>query len=276
MINNTVGPESNADIADILALTQALAKTAGAEILAARGESLSSDFKNGEELVTNADLQADEIITNAIKKQYPDHDIISEESAPQPDLQRLQKHPTWIIDPIDGTVNYAHGHQQSAVSIAFVRDGEIQSGVVYNPFNDELFSAVRGQGAWLNGAEIEVSQEQTLRRAIIATGFPYGKDEIPELVDRLAIVLTHAADIRRLGSAALDLCWVAMGRLDGYYESLSLWDFAAGQLIAIEAGAVYGHFKPVPEGVPEQFHHRHILVANPSLFLQLHTLLEST
>lgn len=267
---------ARAALDEIMQFTQSIARAAGTEIVAAQREVLSSNFKNGDELVTNADLQADALIVKAIRHQYPDHDIVSEESAPEPDLQRLQEHPTWVIDPIDGTVNYAHGHLHSAVSIAYVENGQIQCGVVFNPFADEMFSAIRGHGAQLNGEEITVAAESNLRRAIIATGFPYGKAEIPALIQRLGAILSHAADIRRNGSAALDLCWVAMGRLDGYYESLSLWDFAAGQLIAIEAGAQYGHFKPVPAGVPQQFHSQNILVANAALYGQLLALLEPT
>ena len=169
-------------------------------------------------------------------------------------------------DPIDGTVNYAHGHIQSAVSIAYCEHGQITLGVVYNPFTDELFSAELGQGAKLNGATIRVADETNLRRAIIATGFPYIKEGIDDMVERVRSILHHCADIRRLGSAALDICWLAAGRLDGYYESLSLWDFAAARLIAAEAGAVCGHFGAVPEDVDPQFFNKNLLIANPALY----------
>ena len=235
---------------------------------------LTHEYKKGIELVTNADLMADNLIVSAIKQQYPDDFILSEESSPElKNVQNLQA-PVWIIDPIDGTVNFAHGHNQSAVSIAYVSDGQIQHGVVFNPFTDEMFSAEKGKGAFLNGVAISVAQETELSRCLIATGFPYDKSTIEPMLTRVNAVLRHCADIRRLGSAALDICFVAAGRLDGYYESLNLWDFAAAQLIAKEAGAQYGHFSPVPAGIDPQFHDNDILVANSHLFPRLKAILE--
>lgn len=253
-----------------------LAREAGRGIAKDRESPLSLDMKLEHELVTNADLNADALIRNSIESHYPGELIISEESNADFDSQALADSSAWIVDPIDGTVNFAHGHPQSAVSIAFAEGGRIVCGVVYNPFSDELFSAALGQGATCNGEAISPSSESKLRRSIIATGFPYHKETIEELVARLGIILANCADIRRLGSAALDICWVAIGRLDGYYESLSLWDFAAAQLIAREAGATYGHFKPLPEGASEHFHNEDILVANPALFPQLQLLLQDS
>lgn len=234
---------------------------------------LETEFKDGVELVTHADVKAEEFICKAIRESYPDHRILAEESAP--DMHDLSSYqgPIWIIDPIDGTVNYAHGHYQSAVSIAYAEHGRVQCGVVCNPFLDETFHAVVGGGAYLNDRPINVGTETQLRRALVATGFPYIKGDMTPLLRRLALVLQECADLRRLGSAALDICWVAMGRLDAYYENLSVWDFAAAQLIAKEAGARYGHFKPVPEGISAEFHHQNILVANPTLYPLLHELL---
>ena len=161
------------------------------------------------------------------------------------------------------------------MSIAFVDGGQIQHGVVFNPFSDELFAAQLGGGATLNGAPISVAGESRLDRAIIATGFPYVKTGLEPMIRRLRVILAECADIRRLGSAALDICFVAAGRLDGYYESLSVWDYAAAQLIAKEAGAVYGHFSDVPEGDDPQFCSTDILVANAALFESLRALLRS-
>ncbi len=238
-----------------------------------RDEPLERNFKGGVEIVTQADIAADELITRSIRAEYPSHQLLSEESSP--DHARVQdiEGPLWIIDPIDGTVNFAHGLNQSAVSIAFVDGGKIQHGVVYNPFSDELFAAERGGGASLNGERIGVATETRLERAIIATGFPYVKDGLAPMVTRLSTILAECADIRRLGSAALDICFVAAGRLDGYYESLSVWDYAAAQLIAKEAGAIYGHFADVPEDVDPQFHSQDILVSNAALFDKLRSLL---
>ena len=230
----------------------------------------------GQELVTEADIKVDRLICDAIRQRFPGHQILAEESAPDlADVSRMDG-PLWIIDPIDGTVNYAHRHLHSAVSIAYACGGELQSGVVYNPFVDEMFHAQRGQGAFLNEQPIGVGGKSELRRALFATGFPYDKSELDTLVQRIGIMLTHCADLRRIGTAALDICWVAMGRLDIYYENLSIWDFAAAQLIAVEAGARYGHFKPVPPDVSPVFHNRNILVANPALFDRVLELLADT
>ncbi len=260
---------------EILSFTESLAREAGALIVRERTAGMQQDFKLGKELVTSADLNADRLIRNAILARYPQHSVLSEELAP--DLATLDKaeDSLWIVDPIDGTVNFAHGHAQSAVSIAYVHAGQIRCGVVFNPFTDELFSAQQGQGAFLNDRRIRVGTQTDLSRCLIATGFPYQKDRLEPLLDRLRAVLQHCADIRRLGSAALDICWVAAGRLDGYYENLSIWDFAAAQLIATEAGACYGHIHDLPPGVAPQFHCENVLIANPALFPQLQKILRA-
>lgn len=261
---------------DILNFTRALAKEAGELIVREReGATLSHDYKNGDELVTNADLKADKLICERIAGEFPQHKILSEESSPDIGSVQEIETPLWIVDPIDGTVNYAHGHNQSGISIAYVEDTRITVGVVYNPFSEELFSAELGKGAALNGKPINVSKETELKRALIATGFPYDKSTLDPMIPRLYAVLSQCADIRRLGSAALDICFLAMGRLDGYYESLSVWDFAAAQLIASEAGASVGHFSEVPEGIDPQFYERDILIANPAIYPQLRVLLQA-
>lgn len=259
----------------ILKFTTDLAEQAGELIVEMRsGNKLDMDFKRGVELVTNADVAADKLITDAIRQRFPDHEIMAEESAP--DLEKL-KHldkPLWIIDPIDGTVNYAHHHNQVAVSIAYAVRGQVQVGVVYSPFQAEMFTAVRGQGSWLNDQPLQCSEISALNKAIIATGFPYEKaEQLPLLIQRLHNVLKECADVRRLGSAALDICWVAMGRLDGYYETVSPWDFAAAQLVAREAGAVCGHFIEPPEGIAQELFGENLLISNPHLYKGLKAIL---
>lgn len=250
------------------------ARDAGALMVSERESApLRHDYKHGNELVTQADLKVDQLICESIKQRFPEHAILSEESSPEMHRVWELSQPVWIIDPIDGTVNYAHGHIQSAVSMAYCEDGQIVMGVVFNPFTDELFHGVKGAGAFLNGEPIEVAGETELNRAIIATGFPYIKEGIRGMVERLYSILTHCADMRRLGSAALDICWVAAGRLDGYYESLSLWDFAAARLIALEAGAECGHFSEVPDDIDPQFYTQNLLISNPVLYPQLRALL---
>lgn len=253
----------------------AIAHQAGELIRSAREEqSFSQDYKAGHELVTSADLKSDQLIRALLQLAFPDHDILSEESSPDySDTAALQK-PMWIIDPIDGTVNYAHGLQQVAISIAYAEQGEVKVGVVYNPFLDELFTAVSGEPAQLNGEDIQVSETRELKKALIATGFPYDKSLIPTLLPRLHQVLNNCQDIRRMGSAAIDICYVAAGRLDGYYETVSPWDFAAARLIALQAGALAGHLDGCPDNFPPALYGEQMLVANPTLYLLLQNLLQ--
>lgn len=255
--------------------TLQLAQQAGELIRTERQQaSFEHNYKSGHELVTSTDLKADQLIRSAIEQAFPDHSILSEESSPQlQDAASLRK-PLWIIDPIDGTVNFAHDHYQVAVSIAFAVNGEVQVGVVHCPFLNETFHAIRGQHSRLNGKEIRVSGLEDFRKGLFATGFPYRKYELPVLIKRLQAVIREGQDIRRIGSAAVDICWVAMGRLDGYYESLSPWDFAAALLIAREAGARCGHLNPPPEDIPAELFGRDILVTTPALYDKLHSLLQ--
>ena len=246
-----------------------LAQQAG-DLINVQRQSLDIQFKGegATELVTQADIAADQFITEQILQHFPHHQILSEELSPElsPENDHL-----WVVDPIDGTVNYAHGHRQVAVSIAYFYQGEVESAAVYNPFDNEMFSATLGQGAQLNSRPIQCAGKNELHRTIIATGFPYQKNDLDKLTNRLHHILSHCADIRRLGSAALDICWVACGRLDGYYETVKAWDFAAAQLIAREAGAVFGHLYPPAEN--PQLNGNNILVANAGLYPQLQQLL---
>ena len=236
---------------------------------------VAKSFKNGNEMVTSVDIAADKFICNKISQTFPSHTIVSEETFP--DTNDLDKATTsfWIIDPIDGTVNFAHEHDQSAVSIAFSQNGHVEVGIVYNPFTNEMFSAIRGNGAHLNGRPIRVAEKTDIRRAIVATGFPYEKSNIEPMIVRVGEILRHCADIRRLGSAALDICWVAAGRLDVYYESLNLWDFAAARLIAFEAGAICGHFSELPQGADPQFYQNDLLITNSCLFPKIKKILQA-
>lgn len=259
----------------ILEFATQIAEQAGDLIVQMRAyNQINHNYKQGVELVTSADLASDKMITDAIKLRYPDHQILAEES--NPDYEKIQhaEQPVWIIDPIDGTVNYAHHHQQVAISIAFSVKGKVQVAVVYNPFSAEMFTAIVNQGAWLNDQPIQCSPVKDLSKALIATGFPYDKTgKLPLLMRQLHKILEQCADVRRLGSAALDICWVALGRLDGYYETVSCWDFAAAQLIAREAGARFGHFIELPEGALAEMHGENILISTPHLYDELKTIL---
>jgi myo-inositol-1(or 4)-monophosphatase len=252
---------------DIAALAKKAALEAGSMIASKRQSGdVHRQYKAQQELVTSADLAADKLIIDLIKSRYPEHRILSEETYTDKSQTHDLDQPLWIIDPIDGTVNYAHGHFMVAVSIAFAIDGEVQVGIVYNPFLSEMYSVIKGQGSFLNGAKLTVSQQTNLGKALIATGFPYDKTTVPAIMARTEKVLMNCQDIRRLGSAAMDICWVACGRLDGYFESLSPWDFAAARLVALEAGAKCGHFTPIPDDTPACIHCDDILIANPEIY----------
>ena len=261
---------------DITDFAEDLAREAGKLIRRERDHSsLRTDYKYQAELVTHADIMADEFITSAIQKRFPDHRILSEENTPDLSQAENLETPLWIVDPIDGTVNYAYGHPQVAVSIAYAENGRVQAGVVHAPFPRETFRATRGDGATLNGAPIHHSDATVPRDSLFATGFPYSKDNLAPLVSRLDAMIHQCRDLRRIGSAALDICWVACGRLDIYYENVSPWDFAAARLIALEAGATAGHFSEVPQGYPADLWGRDILISAPAIWESVRQILRS-
>ena len=251
-----------------------IARLAGEKIKEMRqAKSFTEQLKFGYELVTSADMASNDIIISEILKAYPEHRIISEESA---DHDFSINGTTWVVDPIDGTVGYANGHYHVSISIAFAQHGSVQVGVVYNPFLNEMFFAVKGQGAYLNEERIHVKEVTDLKQCVIATGFPHKKENIANITAFLTRLLPEIRDVRRMGSAALDYCWVACGRLQGYYEgSLSPWDTAAGRLIALEAGAVAGHYAVTKTPtLPDDIDGYNIIVASPGIFECMKEVLE--
>ena len=216
-------------------VAHAAARRAGALLRARCSERQEIAFKSSEvDLVTAADRDAEALIVGALADAFPEHGIVAEESAARPSRDGHR----WYVDPLDGTTNFAHGYPQFAVSIALARGDDLLLGVVYDPMREETFSAVRGGGARLNGVPIGVSTAPRLAPALLATGFPYDRrDHADYYVAFLAEAMRRAQGVRREGSAALDLCWVACGRLDGFWEwKLQPWDLAAGRLVVEEAG----------------------------------------
>ena len=221
------------------------------EALAKAGKIIRSNFgkkqkvtKKGEfNLVTEIDKASEKAVVDLILKHFPDHSILAEES---PAVAGSECR--WIIDPIDGTTNFAHGFPIVSVSIGFERNGCLEMGGVFDPFRKELFFAERGKGAVLNGKRIHVSKVRTLEDSLLATGFPYDRKNHPnDYLDMLRTFLTRIQGIRRGGSAAIDLCYVACGRFDGYYEmKLAPWDKAAGMIIVEEAGGKITDFSGRP------------------------------
>ncbi len=191
--------------------------------------------KKGEiDLVTEADLAAEEIILKMLRDHYPKDNILSEEAGGLD----LSSDRTWIVDPLDGTTNFAHGFPFFAVSIALEIESEIVLGIVYNPIMGEFFEAQKGQGAFLNGRPIHVSHAQNLGESLLATGFPYDiRERSTRIFEWFRRMVVAARGIRRAGAASIDLCYIAAGRLDGYWEeNLKPWDTAAGAGIVLEAG----------------------------------------
>lgn len=192
--------------------------------------------KGSIDLVTEADVAAEDAILAILSKEQPGVTILAEESHAQ--YNAVPDGPAWIIDPLDGTTNYAHGFPWFGVSIAYTQGVDTGMGVIYCPIPDELFFACRGGGAWLNHGQIRVSEIPSLALSLVATGFPYDIQQHPEeIMAALKSVLIRAQDVRRAGAAALDMAYVACGRLDGFWEKgLKPWDTAAGKLLVEEAG----------------------------------------
>lgn len=203
---------------------------------AQRVHELDVRSKSRNEYVSQVDLAAEQAIIETIHERYPQHGILGEESGRQGNDEYL-----WIIDPLDGTTNYLHGFPMFAVSIGLQVKGRMQVGVVYDPSRQELFTAIRGVGAQLDGKRIRVDRNRSLEGALIGTGFPYRENDrwMEQYLNQFRAVMQVAADIRRPGSAALDLCYLAAGRMDGFWEfGLQPWDTAAGSLILREAGGM--------------------------------------
>lgn len=208
------------------------------------GKRLKIEFKGSVDLVTEMDRLAEDLIITEITRDFPQHGILTEERAEK----KSPSESRWIIDPLDGTTNYAHGFPWFCVSIAYEVSGEVLLGVVYDPMLDELFVAEKGKGALLNGSPIKVSDTPSLDKSLLATGFPYDvRTSSVNNLDHFANFAVRAQAIRRAGSAALDLSHVACGRFDGFWEmKLKPWDVAAAALIVKEAGGAMSDFSGKP------------------------------
>jgi len=209
------------------------AEAAGEVLRGGFGQHLDVEYKGGTELVTEADEKAEQKIREVLEESFPHYGMLTEESG---ELEG-EADARWIVDPLDGTTNYVHGVPFFSVSIALERDDEVVLGVVHDPMANETYAAERGEGATLNGEFIGVSETDELVRALVGTSYPDDPGELPSSLDLFGRFTNLVRGMRRLGSGALDLCYVAAGRLDGCYEQgFSAWDIAAGVLILEEAG----------------------------------------
>jgi myo-inositol-1(or 4)-monophosphatase len=230
-------------MSELLRIAQEAAIEAGTFLKESVGKVKSIETKKGEirNLVSDIDRGSEERIIRRIRKQYPGHAILAEESGGSSEGAEFR----WIIDPLDGTTNFLHGLPIFSVTIGVEQRGEIVAGVTYNPNMDELFVAEKGSGAFLNGERISVSRTGELISSLVVTGFPYNIAENPDnAADHFVNFLFASRAVRRLGSAAIDLAYVAMGRFDGFWEvSLQPWDMAAGVLLVHEAGGRTSDFR---------------------------------
>jgi myo-inositol-1(or 4)-monophosphatase len=243
---------------------ETLARGAGQIVHDGYGSRHQVEYKHLIDPVTEVDHRSEAFLIEAIKQQHPTHRIITEERG------RVAGDAScvWVIDPLDGTVNYTHGVPVFSVSVAFMEDGVVRLGSVYDPMRDEMFSAELGAGAWMNGERLQVSGTKSLNSSLLATGFPYDiRTTARNNLDCYARFAMRSQGVRRLGSAALDMCYVAAGRFDGYWElHVELWDLAAAALIAGEAGARV----TTASGSEDILAPPHsILAANPALHAQM-------
>ncbi|HEY5514202.1 MAG TPA: inositol monophosphatase family protein [Geomonas sp.] len=248
----------------------AAAKLAGALQKKRLWSELDISFKGDIDLVTEVDRSCEELIVASLKGTFPDHSFLAEENS----YQNGNLPYKWIIDPLDGTTNFAHGFPWFCVSIALEHDDQVLLGVIYHPMMDELFTAVKGGGAFLNGKKISVSTRQPLRHSLLATGFPYDRTRDNENnFDHFVNFQLSCRGVRRAGAAALDLAYVAAGRLDGYWEcKLKPWDVAAGSLLVAEAGGKLTNHAGLPYSV---YDHR-ILATNGALHQEMLEVLNRT
>ncbi|MCF7885040.1 MAG: inositol monophosphatase [Candidatus Marinimicrobia bacterium] len=228
------------EILDIYHHAINISRKAGDYIARNASESLDIDYKGRANMVTQVDKKSEEILQEEITSRFPHHKILGEEFTDKDTDSELK----WIIDPIDGTTNFVHGYPVVAVSIGIEYDNEIIIGVVNNPLLNEIFTAIKGHGSYYNGKRIEVSKVKKLEEALLATGFPYKlNDHFYKNMELFKKFYENSQGVRRAGSAAIDLCYVACGRLDGFWEyDLNPWDVSAGSLIVKEAGGRLSSF----------------------------------
>ena len=228
-------------------------------------EVLKIGTKGPNDYVSEVDRAAEAAIIEILLEAYPGHAILAEESGREHGAKHSEY--TWIIDPLDGTTNFLHGFPVYAVSIGLAFRGKVEQGVVYDPTRNDLFFASKGRGAFLNDRRLRVSRRTRITDALIGTGFPFRKgDNFKRYVKMFEEVMQHCAGLRRPGAAALDLCYVAAGYYDGFFETgLNPWDVAAGSLIITEAGGLIGNFT----GEADYLYQREVVAGNPKVYGQL-------
>ena len=257
------------DLDELFAVSSAAAEDAGKVLLEKARVGFKISKKGRVNLVTEADRMAESVIVERILSRFPDHGILAEERGEIPSESPVK----WVIDPLDGTTNYAHQYPCYCVSIACEVKGEVCVGVVFDPVSDECFHAIKGRGAFLNGVPISTSMESVLEDSLLVTGFSYGREAIKLNLELFSTMMLQCRSVRRDGSAALDLCYVACGRFEGFWElSLYPWDVAAGSLIVTEAGGKVSRF----DGSETSIYDRECLATNGRIHDTLGSILEKS
>lgn len=262
-------PTNHPPLDEVYELAVTLAERAGELLRHERSKGAPEvRLKAARDFVTEVDEMAEALIINSVSERYPQHHFLAEESAADGLEHKHAVGAWWIIDPIDGTVNFARGLSHTAVSIAYAVDGEVLVGAVYAPFLDQMYAARKGAGATCNGMPLHVSSRTDLGECLIATGFPACRDTLPRLTAQAHRMLSVCQDIRRFGAASLDVCSVAAGIIDGYYEDIKPWDIAAAGLIAREAGARTGVYREEPKQnpLPSDLQATHYVASTPGIF----------
>ena len=249
-------------------LMKDLAKKAGKIQIGKLGQKHNIEYKGVINIVTEVDKECEKLIVGGLKEKYPDYDVIAEEGSGD----RTKSGYRWHVDPLDGTTNFAHDFPFFCVSIALEKDGELIAGVIYDPNRDEVFEAIKGEGAFMNGKKISVSDHSPLNKSMVATGFAYNVQEGERMnnLDNFIKFIKSARAVRRPGSAAIDLAWVACGRLDGFWELfLKSWDMAAGVVIIREAGGMVSSF----DGSEQDLYGTQILASNARIHEEMEQVL---
>jgi myo-inositol-1(or 4)-monophosphatase len=247
-----------------------ISQQAGSLVREGFGKQFKVEFKTNEiNLVTEIDTASEKLITDFIKKKYPSHNILAEEGGETKNSSEY----LWVIDPLDGTTNFTHGLPIFSVSIGLQKNGETIAGVVYDVMQDIVYVAEKGSGATANSVKIKVSDNDNLGHSLLVTGFPYNiKDNPDKALERFVTLTKMVRGVRRLGSAAIDLCYIAKGVFDGYWEVyLNPWDICAGKLIAEEAGGIVTNF----DGKPIDIYSKRILCSNHKIHDQLMEVMKS-
>ena len=246
---------------DFLVPMQELAREAGALLISYFGK-VAIEYKGDVDLVTQADRASEKMIVERIRRQWPEHDLIGEEGSRRESGSDFR----WYVDPLDGTTNFAHGFPVFCVSLGLTHKGQRIAGVIFDPTRNELFAAERGSGSFLNGSALHVSKTKKLVESLVATGFPSHKRHKNPNIHFYHLITLRSHGVRRAGSAALDLCYVACGRYDAYWEfNLNAWDTAAGVLLVEEAGGKVTNFS----GGPFHLDSREVLGSNTLLHEEL-------